>query len=87
MDVIGEPSALSTVNESEGEWKESRGENSERYGGSRGARNGMRGRGGARARGSRRAGYNRPSNRIPSDPDYPDFAADYNSQSNVILLS
>lgn len=35
-----------------------------------------RGRGG-RSRGGRRGPFNRPANRIPSDPDYADYPADF----------
>ncbi|KAJ8926934.1 hypothetical protein NQ314_020786 [Rhamnusium bicolor] len=35
-----------------------------------------RGRGG-RTRGGRRGPFNRPANRTPSDPEYPDYPADY----------
>lgn len=82
--VAGDQSALSTVNESEGEWKETRSESDRDRYNHRNNRNGMRGRGGGggRVRGSRRPGFHRPANRIPSDPEYPDFSPDY-LQGNV----
>lgn len=61
-------------------------DNGDRYG-HRSSRNGVSSRGrGGRARGTRRPAFNRPANRMPSDPEYPDYPTDY-TQVNIHLLS
>lgn len=83
----GEHSNLSTVSENDRDWKDHRIDNGERYN-HRSNRNGVRGRGG-RARGTRRPAFNRPANRMPSDPEYPDYPTDFSQVRhffNILLI-
>lgn len=69
--------AQSTVSDGDRDWRAER-ELSHAHNGrhQRPASAAPRGRGG-RSRGGRRGPFNRPANRLPTDPDYPDFPADF----------
>nr|CAI5831538.1 unnamed protein product [Callosobruchus analis] len=66
----------STVSEGDRDWRAEREMNGHVNRHARPASAAPRGRGG-RNRGGRRAPFNRPANRLPSDTDYPDFPLDY----------
>nr|CAH7739319.1 unnamed protein product [Callosobruchus chinensis] len=68
--------AQSTVSEGDRDWRAEREMNGHGNRHNRPASAAPRGRGG-RSRGGRRAPFNRPPNRLPSDPDYPDFPHGY----------
>ncbi|CAH2006216.1 unnamed protein product [Acanthoscelides obtectus] len=68
--------AQSTVSEGDRDWRAEREMNGHVIRQARPASAAPRGRGG-RSRGARRAPFNRPTNRLPSDPDYPDFPLEY----------